>query len=121
MMNKKHLARNHWHPCCQETPDVPIDNTRQLSRMNSSTPILGDENTVLKTENIYYLDTVGWSKNTEDTEPQEYKCPRGHTFQSKSPRVIAVESNPEYNSGPICSYCLVDWHRNNVNAENVHE
>jgi len=48
---------------------------------------------------------------------QEYTCPRGHTFITQNPLIIAVENNPDYNSGPICSYCLVDWHRNNVNAE----
>jgi hypothetical protein len=48
---------------------------------------------------------------------QEYTCPRGHTFITQSPLIIAVEDNPDYNSGPICGYCLVDWHRNNVNAE----
>ena len=46
-----------------------------------------------------------------------YYCPRGHEFQSSNPLVIAVESHTDYNSGPICSYCLVDWYRNNVNAE----
>lgn len=52
-----------------------------------------------------------------EEEGQEYRCPRGHNFITKSPLVIAVEDNPDYNSGPICGYCLVDWHRNNVNAE----
>ena len=110
------LSQNHWHPCCQESPDVPIDNSRRHVKINSSKPITGEKNTVLKKENILYLDTVGWTQAYEE-EPKEYRCPRGHTFQTKSPLIIAVESNPEYNSGPICSYCLVDWHRNNVNAE----
>ena len=111
------LSQNHWHPCCQETPDVPIDNHRVHMKLLSSKPITGEKNTVLKTENILYLDTVGWSEVSDETESNSYVCPRGHTFQSKNPLVIAVESNPEYNSGPICGYCLVDWHRNNVNAD----
>ena len=115
------LSQNHWHPCCQESPDVPIDNSRRHVKINSSKPITGEKNTVLKTENILYLDTVGWSNVSEDTESREYSCPRGHSFHTKSPLVIAVESNPDYNSGPICGYCLVDWHRNNVNAETFHE
>ena len=53
----------------------------------------------------------------EDVQGREYTCPRGHAFITESPLVIAVEDNPDYNSGPICGYCLVDWHRNNVNAE----
>ena len=53
----------------------------------------------------------------EDEQGSEYTCPRGHTFITQSPLIIAVENNPDYNSGPICGYCLVDWHRNNVNAE----
>ena len=109
------LSQNHWHPCCQESPDVPIDNTRMHMKLESSKPITGAQNTVLKTENILYLDTV------EESEPKEYRCPRGHTFHTKSPLVIAVESHPDYNSGPICGYCLVDWHRNNVNAETSYE
>lgn len=52
-----------------------------------------------------------------DTTTENYWCHRGHEFQSSNPLIIAVESNPEYNSGPVCSFCLVDWYRNNVNAE----
>ena len=111
------LSQNHWHPCCQESPDVPIDNSRRHVKINSSKPITGEKNTLLKTENILYLDTVGWETASEDAEVKEYTCPRGHSFHTKSPLVIAVESNPDYNSGPICAYCLVDWHRKNVNAD----
>jgi|TARA_R110000824_G_C15074136_1_gene663696 hypothetical protein len=53
----------------------------------------------------------------KDTTVENYWCHRGHKFQSSSPLVIAVDGNPDYNSGPICSYCLVDWYRNNINAE----
>ena len=92
-MNKRSLigisniAKNHWHPCCQESPEQPLDAPYY--------PVIEEDG----------------------SGAMDYRCPRGHTFQSKNPLVIAVESNPDYNSGPICSYCLVDWHRNNVNAE----
>ena len=48
-----------------------------------------------------------------------YSCPRGHNFTTANPLIIAVENEPEYNTGPICTYCLVDWHKRNVNAEQV--
>jgi len=48
-----------------------------------------------------------------------YSCPRGHNFRTSNPLIIAVENEPEYNTGPICTYCLVDWHKRNVNAEQV--
>jgi len=86
MVGISNITKNHWHPCCQDSPEQPLD-----------APYVSDEDSV----EINYI------------------CPRGHVFQSKNPLVIAVESNPEYNSGPICSYCLVDWHRNNVNADKV--
>jgi len=82
------IAKNHWHPCCQENPEQPL-------------------------QAPYY------PVSEEDTTEQEYWCHRGHKFQSSSPLIIAVEGNPDYNSGPLCSYCLVDWHRNNVNAESL--
>ena len=48
-----------------------------------------------------------------------YHCPRGHTFSTDSPMIIAVDNDPEYNSGIICHYCYVDWFRLNVNAEEI--
>ena len=47
----------------------------------------------------------------------DYECPRGHKFQTANPIIIAVEDEPEYNSGPICSYCYVDWFKLNLNAK----
>lgn len=46
----------------------------------------------------------------------EYECPRGHTFKTATPIIIAVDDDPNYNSGPICSYCYVDWFKLNLNA-----
>ena len=47
----------------------------------------------------------------------EYECPRGHTFKTSTPIIIAVDDDPNYNSGPICSYCYVDWFKLNLNAK----
>ena len=88
MVGISNISKNHWHPCCQESPEQP-----------------------LQAPYHYFNETDG------EEEDVNYHCPRGHEFQSKNPLVIAVESNPDYNSGPICGYCLVDWHRNNVNAD----
>ena len=51
------------------------------------------------------------------SETTEYECPRGHTFKTSTPIVIAVDDDPNYNSGPICSYCYVDWFKLNLNAK----
>ena len=56
---------------------------------------------------------------SEAGEKKKYICPRGHTFVTDSPIVIAVEDDPEYNSGPICGYCYVDWFKVNINAEEL--
>jgi len=61
------------------------------------------------------------SKRPQDGEKKTFTCPRGHTFITDSPIVIAVAEEPEYNTGPICSYCYVNWFRNNVNASEVTE
>lgn len=45
-----------------------------------------------------------------------YECPRGHRFKTTNPIIIAVDDDPNYNSGPICSYCYVDWFKLNLNA-----
>ena len=55
------------------------------------------------------------------SEKREYTCPRGHTFQTDSPMILAVDEEPEYNSGVICPYCYVDWFQLNVNAEELGE
>jgi hypothetical protein len=57
---------------------------------------------------------------TEDKESAAlsklYSCPRGHTFETNNPIVIAVDGDTNYNSGPICGYCYVDWFKVNLNA-----
>ena len=54
---------------------------------------------------------------SDNGKVKKYRCQRGHTFSTSNPIVIAVEDDPEYNSGPICTYCYVDWFRVNMNAE----
>ena len=56
-----------------------------------------------------------WSNSSEDK--RYYECPRGHKFSTNSPIVIAVDEDPDYNSGPICGYCYVDWFKVNLNAK----
>ena len=52
-----------------------------------------------------------------ELEKKTYECPRGHKFTSTNPIIIAVEGDPDYNSGPICGYCYVDWFKVNLNAK----
>ena len=52
----------------------------------------------------------------EGTEKKLYECPRGHQFITATPIIIAVDEDPNYNSGPICGYCYVDWFKVNLNA-----
>lgn len=57
------------------------------------------------------------STNPIEGARKTYECPRGHNFTTNTPIVIAVDDDPEYNSGPICSYCYVDWFKVNLNAK----
>jgi len=50
-------------------------------------------------------------------DKQTYQCPRGHQFETDAPIIIAVDTDPEYNSGVVCPYCYVNWFRLNVSAE----
>ena len=65
--------------------------------------------------------TIDYLSQTEGGDTKEYACPRGHTFKTTSPIVVAVDEDPEYNTGPICSYCYVDWFKANLNANEVTE
>ena len=53
----------------------------------------------------------------DDSIIKTYHCPRGHTFKTNNPIIIAVDGDAEYNSGPICSYCYVNWFKVNLNAD----
>ena len=48
-----------------------------------------------------------------------YRCPRGHAFSTDTPMIIAVDDDPDCNSGVICPYCYVDWFKVNMNAEEI--
>ena len=56
----------------------------------------------------------------DDASSKTYACPRGHTFQTNNPIIIAVDGDTDYNSGPICGYCYVDWFKVNLNASEEH-
>lgn len=81
-------------------------------------------NNVLKDNNHYWRvvrnnkhgSTLQRQDKIEDTVIKKYTCPRGHSFQTNNPIVIAVDGDTEYNSGPICGYCYVDWFKVNLNA-----
>jgi hypothetical protein len=57
------------------------------------------------------------TQNIEEKVNRLYECPRGHQFITDTPIIIAVDNDPEYNSGPICGYCYVDWFKVNLNAK----
>ena len=61
------------------------------------------------------------SSSVNDGIVKQYSCPRGHVFTTSSPIVVAVDEDPEYNTGPICGYCYVDWFKANLNANEVTE
>ena len=65
---------------------------------------------------IWRNDGVFGGVKVDSNASIDYECPRGHTFKTANPIIIAVEDEPDYNSGPICSYCYVDWFQLNLNA-----
>ena len=65
----------------------------------------------------WHSDGVFGGVKVQTNGPVDYECPRGHKFQTANPIIIAVEDDLEYNSGPICSYCYVDWFKLNLNAK----
>jgi len=98
--NRNSVKIEHTHPCCKVW-----QGTDGITRQGHFSPHLGYTSG-------QYID---------DDLLKEYTCPRGHTFKSKSPIIVAVDEDPEYNTGPICSYCYVDWFKANLNANEVME
>ena len=96
--NRDMMKTNHAHPCCKVW-----EGTDGIIRRGHFGPNLGSSS--------------GQCIDNNDTK--DYTCPRGHTFKSKSPIIVAVDEDPEYNTGPICSYCYVDWFKANLNAHEV--
>ena len=77
-------------------------------------------NNVLNDNNHYWRvvrpNKYARQDKVEDMASKKYTCPRGHSFKTNNPIVIAVDGDTEYNSGPICGYCYVDWFKVNLNA-----
>ena len=85
--------------------------------MNNINNVLNDNNHYWRVvRNNKYGSTLQRQDEIEDTISKRYTCPRGHSFQTNNPIVIAVDGDTEYNSGPICGYCYVDWFKVNLNA-----
>ena len=107
-MRGKHRGRkeSHSHPCCN------------VWRDKHDVIHMGDENPP-RFSRIYSSPKP--SEGTDTKSKKEYVCPRGHTFKTDSPIVIAVDNDPDYNTGPVCAYCYVDWFKVNLNADEVTE
>lgn len=45
-----------------------------------------------------------------------FKCKKGHIYRASEPFVVFVNQDPGYRSGPICPYCYVDWHTEQLGA-----
>ena len=67
--------------------------------------------------NMNGQDSISQEPSEGDGSQKKYRCPKGHKFVTSNPIIIAVDNDPDYNSGPVCSYCYVDWFKVNVNAE----
>lgn len=65
----------------------------------------------------YCINTNNIKMFTINVDKKSYGCLRGHTFSTSNPIIIAVDEDPEYNSGPVCPYCYVNWFRMNVGAD----
>jgi hypothetical protein len=98
--NRDRLRTEHAHPCCKVWKG-----TDGKTRRGHFGPNLGY--------------TLG--QYVDEENAKAYTCPRGHSFNSKSPIIVAVDGDPEYNTGPICGYCYVDWFKANLNANEVTE
>jgi len=105
--NRNRVKAEHTHPCCiDEVATTKVwRGTDGIIRQGHFGPSTGSTSGQYIDEEII----------------KEYTCPRGHTFKSKSPIVVAVDEDPDYNTGPICGYCYVDWFKANVNANEVLE
>ena len=101
MQRTHRKSESHSHPCCnvwRDTDDVIHMGDEKPSRFSR------------KHDGIV-------SKKIEGESTKQYTCPRGHTFKTSSPIVIAVDNDPDYNTGPVCGYCYVDWFKVNLNAD----
>lgn len=49
-------------------------------------------------------------------QAKTYKCRRDHKFQSAQPFVMGMR---DYNTGPMCPFCHIDWMRAMFGVEEV--
>ena len=69
------------------------------------------------------MDNMRWVlkelESSEDGEVKNYRCQNAHTFSTYNPITIALEDEGNYNAGPICPYCYVDWFKANMLVEEI--
>tara|TARA_R110002020_G_scaffold470164_1_gene695807 strand:- start:689 stop:1087 length:399 start_codon:yes stop_codon:yes gene_type:complete len=116
-VRSNHKQDKHSHPCCNvwRSDDGTINMGQyKPSRFKfTNRPISGSVVTS-DTSSV----TIGATEPVSE-ESKQYVCPRGHTFSTTSPIVVAVDNDPDYNTGPICGYCYVDWFKANLNADEI--
>ena len=109
---------NHSHPCCK----VWQSNDGDIHQGAHNPPRFTwtESGSVVK-NGALQANLVSHRLATEPVSEirKTYSCPRGHTFSTSSPIVVAVDDDPDYNTGPICGYCYVDWFRSNLNADEI--
>ena len=104
---------DHSHPCCKvwRSRDgiIHLGNHKppRFAWAESGSTVTSDASSV----------TTGAVEPVSEETPKEYTCPRGHSFSTASPIIIAVDNDPDYNTGPVCGYCYVDWFKSNLNAD----
>ena len=105
---------DHSHPCCKVWRSK--DGIIHLGNHKPPRFAWAESGSVV-TSNVSSVATGATEPVSEETKT--YMCPRGHTFSTSSPVVVAVDNDPDYNTGPICGYCYVDWFKVNLNADEI--
>ena len=103
----------HSHPCCDVWAENKFirkgsHNPPRFAWKQSGSAVTSESSSV----------TTGAAESVPEPS-KKYVCPRGHSFSTNSPIVVAVDNDPDYNTGPICGYCYVDWFKVNLNADEV--
>ena len=115
-MRNKGKTVNHVHLCCEvfQTNDGMIhkglDHPPRFTWTESGSVVKNEASQA-------FLVSHGVAAEPVSDEIKKYICPRGHTFSTSSPIIVAVDNDPDYNTGPICGYCYVDWFKVNLNAD----
>ena len=111
---------DHSHPCCK----VWRSRNGEVHMGDHKPPRFAwaESGSVVKNEaSQAVLVSHGVAAEPVSDEIKKYFCPRGHSFSTSAPIVVAVDNDPDYNTGPICGYCYVDWFKVNLNADEVTE